>query len=464
MKKRVVLVNPPNEKTILRDMYSSTISKGLYNWPCTDLLVISGVLKDEFDVTFLDANTLRMSLGETLERIAVIDPLAVVCAIGNSVKNDDYDFIRRLRERIQSITICGTGGILFHNAENEMRALPEIDACLLNFTSNDIVKFLKGEFSGMNNIVYRHNGEIVHAAVETNPNGFSYPVPLHEQLPLHRYRLSHGKAKPLTSVLTSYGCPATCRFCVAGKISYSYRSPDNIIEELDSIHRIGVKEVFFRDNAFCSSRNQGNELLDRMIERQYGFSWIADVRAVTLDSETVWKMKRSGCHALHIGVESGSPEILRKYNKGATLDHIRSAFALCKENGIKTVGYFIIGLPGEKTEDVMKTIDLSIELDCDYASFNIALPIVGTTLWEESVKMGWIDNNTDTIYDGSLNAQINSGDISNEEISALRDEAYKRFYLRPSYFLKKITGIRNIYQFKMLVLEFINMIRNKLSV
>ena len=107
-----------------------------------------------------------------------------------------------------------------------------------------------------------------------------------------------------------------------------------------------------------------------MIERKYGFSWIADIRAVILNVETVEKMKRSCCHALHIGVKSGSPEILQKYNKGVTLDEIRSAFRLCKEYGIKTVGYFIIGLLGETIEHIRKTIDLAIELNCDYASFN----------------------------------------------------------------------------------------------
>ena len=75
-----------------------------------------------------------------------------------------------------------------------------------------------------------------------------------------------------------------------------------------------------------------------------------------------------------------------------------------------------------------------------------------------------LDRQYDTIYAGSLSAQINSRDISKVEITALRGEAYKRFYLRPSYVFNKIAGIRNMYQFKMLVLEFINMIRDKLPV
>ena len=61
IKQKIVLVNPPNKKIVLRDLYSSTISKGLYNWPCIDLLVLSGVLKNDFDVILIDANTLGYS-------------------------------------------------------------------------------------------------------------------------------------------------------------------------------------------------------------------------------------------------------------------------------------------------------------------------------------------------------------------------------------------------------------------
>ncbi len=70
----VVLVNPPNKRIVLRDMYSSTISKGRYNWPCVDLLVISGILKEHYDVKLLDANTMKLSVDQACDSIVKYSP------------------------------------------------------------------------------------------------------------------------------------------------------------------------------------------------------------------------------------------------------------------------------------------------------------------------------------------------------------------------------------------------------
>lgn len=455
---KVVLVNPPNKDIVLRDMYSSTISKGLYNWPNVDLLVLSGILRDTYDVTLIDANTLGMSLDETVEIISAFNPMGICCAFGASVKNDDYQFIKALHLRLPNARIIGNGGILYHNALEEMQKHPELDACLLNFTTDDIVKYFSSQYEKMNNVVFRHNGKIIETPLIYPPNNFSYSVPLHEELPLTKYRLSHGRNIPLSSVLTSYGCPARCSFCIAGRIDYRYRDPANVVEELDMLHSIGVREIFFRDNTFCASKLPGYKLLKAMIEKDYSFSWVGDTRASVITEETVELMKASGCHALHIGVESSNQEIIDRYKKSVTIDQIRRAFALCKCNGIATVGYFILGLPGETREDVLRTIDFAVELDCDYASFNIPIPIIGTKLREEALENNWVYD-VEATYDGSATPLIRTKFLTPDEINELRNIAYKKFYFRINYALKSIARLKNLHQIKMLLLEIINMIK-----
>lgn len=454
---KIVLVNPPNARIVLRDMYSSTISKGLYNWPNVDLLVLSGILSATYEVILLDANTLGFSIERTIHEIIQHNPIGICYAFGASVKHDEYQFLKALQKALPTVKRIGTGGLLYHDAVRELTEHPELGACLLNFTTDDCIRFFSGNYDGMHNVVYHVEGSVTETTRKYPSHGFTYALPAHAQLPLKQYRLSHGKTTPLSTVLTSYGCPAHCSYCVAGSVHYRYRDPENVLIELDELKRLGVKEIFFRDNTFCAIKDTGHQLLQGMINKEYGFSWVADTRANVVTEETAALMKKSGCHALHIGVESSNQNILDSYAKGVTLEQIRNAFALCKKHGIATVGYFILGLPGETAEDIRRTISFACELDCDYASFNMPIPIIGTELRDRCIKNNWLRDEKG-IYDGSAEPLINTELLSTSEIRRLQKSAMRIFYLRPRYFIKALARLKNWYQLKMALLEFKNLI------
>ena len=458
----IVLVAPPSEAIVLRDMYSSTISKGHYNWPNTDLLACSGILRDHFNVIMIDAMTDRLSADETINKIVALAPIGVVCAVGVSVRESDYAFIRTLKQKLPDTRIVGSGGILYHNPVVEMESLAELDACLLSFVTEDIRKYFQNDLDDIQNVVYRKGDEVIETAKSYPKHGYSYSVPLHEQLPLRKYQLSHGYSTPMASVLTSFGCPATCTFCVSGSINYRYRDPANVIEELDQLNKLGVKQVYFRDNVFLATRKKGIELLEKMVERKYGFRWLAEMRADALDEGTVPLMKATGCYAVHMGVESANQDTLDRYEKRIKLEQYKTATKLCRENGIRTIGYFIIGLPGETREDVLRTIDWALELDVDFASFNTPLPIIGTKLREEAVDKGWIVSE-DATYDGSQATVLKTDGLSPEEVAELRDLAYRKFYTRPKLILRNLMGIRTLFQVRMLAIEGFSMARRLLG-
>ena len=97
---------------------------------------------------------------------------------------------------------------------------------------------------------------------------------------------------------------------------------------------------------------------------------------------------------------------------------------------------------------------MAIELDCDYASFNNAIPIVGTDLRDKVIKENLIENINDLdIYDGSFTPIIETKELTREEVDKLRSLALRKFYFRPRYILKRIKGVKNIFQLKMLLLE-----------
>lgn len=458
----IALVNPFNEKIVLRDFYSSTISKGSYNWPNIDLLCMSAILSKKFKVQIIDANTLKLNSSEVLSIIKNKNLKGIIFSVGKSVIEDDYRFIETIKSKVSSnVKIVLTGGIIYHNSQDEIRANKFIDACILNFTTPDILNYFLENEKKLKNIVYRKDRKIISKPIEMNETNFQIPIPPHNQLPLNKYQLSHGYTKPVTSVLTSYGCPHRCSFCVSGKINFKYRNVDNIIQELDYLYSLGVKQIIFRDNIFGFHKKSCKELLKKIINKNYGFKWVSDSRVDILDEEMISLMSKSGCHALHFGIESASEETLIKYEKNLRdINAVEKTIKLCKKYRILSVGYFILGLPGETKNQVEKTIDYSIKLDVDYASYNLPIPIYGTNLREESLKNNWIVNKEEE-YDGSSQPLIATNELTPFDLVSLRKKAYKKFYFRINYIFKTILNIRTLFQIKMAFRESIGLLINK---
>src|SRR3989339_592189 len=417
---KILLLNPPAQSLYLRDMYSSTKSKWGYSWPPTDILLLSGILCREHEIQLLDANILKLSPEEALLKIDK-DINVVVFMIGSSSLYSDIEFIRKLKEKIPNIKAIGTGGCLLHKPEFFLERFVEIDAVLLNFVTNSILDYLNNK-SDIKNLVYRKDNKIINGGNYFPKNNFIVPIPRHELLPINKYILPHGKRNPITSVLTSFGCPYKCSYCVVQNIEYLARNIENVLEELRYIEKLGIKEIIFRDNTFRVNKERTKELCRKIIQEKIDISWVCDSRVDVLnDKELLLFMKKS--------------------------------FALCRDVGIKTMGYFIIGLPGENKESIIKTILLAKNLDCDYASFNIPIPIYGTKLREEAIKNKWINDNVD-VFDGSFFPVIETEDLTTRDVWSLRNLAIRRFYLRPRFIFKKLVGIRSMSDLLFLLKNF----------
>ena len=104
-----------------------------------------------------------------------------------------------------------------------------------------------------------------------------------------------------------------------------------------------------------------------MIDKKYNFSWVSDSRVDILDEEILQLMSKSGCHALHFGIETKNEKTLKNYNKNLkNINLVKETIDLCRKHKILTVGYFILGLPGETKKDVENTIKYSVELNVDF--------------------------------------------------------------------------------------------------
>ena len=217
------------------------------------------------------------------------------------------------------------------------------------------------------------------------------PVPMHELLPLTKYRMPLIKG-PFTFIVTSRGCPAGCTYCIK-HVSYQYsvrlRSPDKIMEELWRLKSLGIHNIHMYADLFTVNRDQVVELCERMIAEDIQIKWTCNSRVDYVDEEMLQLMGKAGCWFISWGIESGNEQILKHARKGAYPDKAERALRWAKQAGIKNWGYFIIGLPGETEETIRETIDFAKKLPLDIALFHVAAPYPGTPFFFEVVENNW---------------------------------------------------------------------------
>ena len=218
------------------------------------------------------------------------------------------------------------------------------------------------------------------------------PFPKRELVNINDYRRIEkdylSGVEPVDTVVSSRGCPFDCSFCSSSVIwerRATFRSPANVVSEIKYlIENYGTKGIYFREDNFTTSRKRLLEFSDAI--KPLEIKWICESRVDTLDKEILEKMKDAGCLGIWFGIESVSNDTLKKINKGITIEQAEKTVGLCREIGIKTGGSFIIGLPHENREDILKTIKGARSIGLDKVFFNRFFAIPKSKLYMEVKK------------------------------------------------------------------------------
>ncbi len=98
-------------------------------------------------------------------------------------------------------------------------------------------------------------------------------------------------------------------------------------------------------------------MLRMMIKNKFDFKWEAEIRCDTLDREALDLMKESGCQLVHLGIESGSQQILDKMVKRVEIEKYYAAMELFHEYDILTSALILVGFPGETVDTYKETVN-----------------------------------------------------------------------------------------------------------
>jgi radical SAM superfamily enzyme YgiQ (UPF0313 family) len=443
--KRVLLLNPPSPELVIRDYYCSKTTKSNYIFEPVDLLMQSGRLAERYDVKLVDAVVDRMSPEAALAVIESYRPDAILFLSGAISWTYDFPFLETVKKKLGPQTLLiGTGDIFQEDAVRWLEEFPFIDAVIRDFANEDVVNFLAGREQELENIVFRDGSSI--AVVEhkrARRTYFDIPMPRRELFSNPRYRFSFTRRRPFATVLTDFGCPYPCSFCIMSTLGSKFRSVESVMAELRMLKSQGVRDIFFIDQTWGIEKKRNLELCRRMVEEKLDFGWVTYSRVDCVDEEVLRAWREAGCHTLIFGVEFASEEMLKLYKKGYKPKQIEQGLALTQRMGIRTVGTFILGLPEDTAETTELTIRLACELPLDFASFNVAVPRHGTPLRKEAKLQGLIGD-LRVMDQAGLQVAMPTQHLSREEVMRLKRKAIYRFYLRPSYLWRRLTTVGSL--------------------
>lgn len=203
------------------------------------------------------------------------------------------------------------------------------------------------------------------------------------------------RGKRPASIVTSRGCSHYCTFC-AGHVVHgrkvSMRSVDSVIEEITLLRDVyGVDEIWIHDDNFLYDRERAEEILQMLRPRKIHLRFPNGIRCENADDKLVRLMQRAGTYMVGIGIESGNQRVLREVKKGLRLETITRAVNLFHKHGIMTSGFFIVGLPPERREDVQDSISFASSIPLDRIQVGVFTPYPGS---EDADRVSQMDNKT----------------------------------------------------------------------
>ena len=425
-----------------------------------DLGYASSTLKKRGHIVFLkDYQTENLSYSKLKSDFIEFKPNVIFVSITNATIFNDLDLINKLVEKNQSVIVI-LKGALFFNPDNLMLsqlALENIDYLIGGESDFIVADLIETHFQNKNNlknikgISFKQNNKWIKTDFTTWEKDLDNLIfPDRDEIKNSLYvRPDTGEAQ--ATIITSRGCPSKCVFCLTPTISGTklrLRSPENIHAEIfECYNKHNIKNFFFRSDTFTIDRRWVEKLCDLIIESnlQNKISWVANSRVKPLQQETLNIMKKAGCWLVAFGYESGSKESLEKIKKGCSLEDNLIAAEYAKKSGLKTFGFFLIGLPWEDFSHLNDTKKLIFEINSDFIEIHLAVPYYGTPLHKLAIE-------EDLIADSVLGKDyFNAPTIGTKYLTMNQIEEFKRnillsYHLRPKYIMNRMIEASRSYK------------------
>ncbi len=235
-----------------------------------------------------------------------------------------------------------------------------------------------------------------------------------------------------TTMQTSRGCPWPCVFCdipIFNEGKWRFRSAEHVVEEFKYLQNLGYGAVNFVDDHFLLKPKRIEAICQGIIDNGIKIQWGVEGRVDSVAQHLFPMMAKANCRTIMFGIESGSQKVLDRLKKEQTLEDVETAVTNAKKAGIDIVhGFFVVGNPDEKVEDIAATFDFAARLRLDTYGFNRLCVYRGTPLWQEYVHRGLVDDAADW-YKYFKCSEIDPTCLPGEVINEARTAGFRRLFL-----------------------------------
>lgn len=446
MEKKVLLIN----SHYFEDVYGKSKQRGVLSRgiPILGLACIAAPLvRSGSKISILDLNLYDNPSEALVMKLKEFKPDIVGLTATTAVAHKIIDIAKVAKEILPEALIVAGGP--------HPTALPED---LLKSSNIDIVVAGEGDrifqaivesqnLKSIPNIYYKDDGKIVRSdAHEDGINDLdSLEFPAYFLYDIRQYSMPKifARKSPLAFMETSRGCYAHCVYCNKNIHGYKLRhkSPRRVVDEMEYLLKLGFNEIHIIDDIFTADMKRAYEICEEILRRCLKFPWYprGGIRVDRVNRELLGIMKKAGCYRIPFGIESGSQRVIDVIKKKITLQQAEDAVRLSKELGFEVECYFMIGLPTETEEDILKSISFVKKLDPDYVKFAITLPFPGTEMFDEMLKSNRIKSFCWQDYNFAAPRNIYEHDnLKWEQIEYFYAKCHRDFYLRPAYIMKSI--------------------------
>lgn len=395
---KVLLINPPGWQ-------KHSINLGLS-------YLAGSLCAENIDVQILDMNNSVYSDKRLYKIVADYNPRVIGISVKTATANSSIELFRKLKHLFPDIIYTAGGPHITLCGREFLEECKEVDYGVTGEGEISFVELLKDINNGEKDharipgIYYNRNGNLLLNNTYRYPDVSSLPFP----------RFEHIKDNNLMDfmypLLTSRGCPYNCIFCCVGVISgrkWRAREAEDVVNELlCAKEAYGISSFEIMDDNFTLDIDRAKEICRILIKKKLNLEWWCHngVRADRLDAELLYLMRRAGCKSIALGIESGDEEVFNNINKGESLGDILKAVKMIRKAGIKCVGYFIIGLPGDSVKSTKKTVRLQRNLGLSDYKYNMLIPYPGTRMWDAIKQNGRLLTDIKGIYHFGDNMRI----------------------------------------------------------
>lgn len=464
----LVLINPGNAEQVYQSLAAEFAAIEPPVWAG---LMATFVREKGYSVAIVDANAEKILPSEMAQRVAALNPkLAVVVVYGHQPSASTQNMpassaaCSALKTNSPDLPVMLIGG---HASALPERTLREEDVDFVCtgeglYTLVELLQAIKSNdtnYSKIRDLMFFQGDQVARTGAAPLLKALDEEMPgiAWDLLPMDKYRahnwhcLDTLQREPYAAIYTTLGCPYHCSFCCiqapfkSGEKelgyketvnSYRFWSPESVMKQIDTlVNDYGVRNIKIADEMFVLNRRHVEGICDLIVERGYDLNIWAYARVDTVKEGMSAKLKKAGVNWLAFGFEAANERVRDHVQKGFDQDDIFRTRNAVRDEGIYVIGNYIFGLPEDDLETMQQTLDLALDLNCEFANFYCSTAYPGSVLYEQALKEKWPLPEKWSGY--SQHAKdtlpLPTNYLSSGEVLRFRDKAFQTYFLSERY-------------------------------